>query len=146
VSGGVDPQEDRVVGMEVARAVLIPQYGPVGCKATGGKKLKKTQTQVPRSGSARRVRSWLGYGIVIPYPGYRIYIPYIYSFAIMHLGAFFIENAPTSIVIDLRSVATGLILVAIGSRPTAIKWSRYNWFVPSCNGSNSLYLVPSSYN
>jgi hypothetical protein len=39
----------------------------------------------------------------------------------MHLGAFCIENAPTPIVIDLRSVASGLTLVAIGSRQAAIK-------------------------
>jgi hypothetical protein len=39
----------------------------------------------------------------------------------MHLGAFYIENAPTPIVIDLPSVATGLTLVAIGSRQAAIK-------------------------
>jgi hypothetical protein len=37
-------------------------------------KTEKTQTQVPGSGSARRVQSCLGYGIVIPYLGYRIYI------------------------------------------------------------------------
>jgi hypothetical protein len=49
----------------------------------------------------------------------------------MHLGAFCIENAPTPIVIDLRSVATGLTLVAIGSRQAAIK----------CLGTIGLYLV-----
>jgi hypothetical protein len=64
----------------------------------------------------------------------------------MHLGAFCIGNAPTLILIDLRSVATGLTLVAIGSHQAAIRWSSYNWFVPSCNVSNSLYLVPSSCN
>jgi hypothetical protein len=58
-------------------------------------------------------------------------VSYIYSFAIMHLGAFCIGNAPTLIVIDLRSVATGLTLVAIGSRRAAIRWSSYNWFVPT---------------
>jgi hypothetical protein len=45
----------------------------------------------------------------------------------MHLGAFHIGNAPTLIVIDLRSVATGLSLVAIGSRRAAIRWSSCNW-------------------
>jgi hypothetical protein len=58
----------------------------------------------------------------------------------------FCYNAPTLIVIDLCSVATRLTLVAIGSRWAAIRWSSYNWFVPSCNGSDSLYLVPSSCN
>jgi hypothetical protein len=67
-------------------------------------------------------------------------------FTIIHLGVFCIGNAPTLIVIDLRSVATGLTLVAIGSRWAAIRWSSYNWFVSNCNGSDSLYLVPSSCN
>jgi hypothetical protein len=62
-----------------------------------------------------------------------VILSYIY---IMHLGAFCIENAPTLIVIDLRSVETGLTLVAIGSRRAAIWWSSYNWLVASCNGSD----------
>jgi hypothetical protein len=38
----------------------------------------------------------------------------------------YIYNAPTLIVFDFCSVATGLTLVAIGSRPAAIGWSSYN--------------------
>jgi ribosome modulation factor len=53
------------------------------------------------------------------------------------LGAFCIENAPTLIVFDFYSVATGLTLVAIGSCWVAIVWSSYNWFVPSCNRADS---------
>jgi hypothetical protein len=42
-----------------------------------------------------------------------------FSFAIMHLGAFCIENAPTLVAINSCLVATGLTLVAIGSRRIA---------------------------
>jgi hypothetical protein len=64
----------------------------------------------------------------------------------MHMGALCIENAPTLIVIKFLSVATGVTLVAIGSRRAAIGWSSCNSFVSSFNGSDLLYLVPSSCN
>jgi hypothetical protein len=38
----------------------------------------------------------------------------------MHLGAFYIENAPTLVVFNFLSVAIGLTLVAIGSHRAAI--------------------------
>jgi hypothetical protein len=64
---------------------------------------------------------------------------YIYIYiAIMHLGAFCIQNAPTLIVIDFRSVAIGLTLVAIGSRQAEIGWFSSNSFVSSCNGPDVL--------
>jgi hypothetical protein len=54
-----------------------------------------------------------------------VILSYIY---IMHLGAFCIENAPTLIVIDFCSVASGLALVAIGLRRAAIgRRSSCNW-------------------
>jgi hypothetical protein len=61
-----------------------------------------------------------------------IYI-YIYGVSVLHLGAFYIENAPTLVVFNFWSVAAGLTLVAIGSRRAAIGWSCYNCFVSSCN-------------
>jgi hypothetical protein len=57
---------------------------------------------------------------------------------IIHLGALSIENALTLIVIDFCSVATGLTLVAIGSRRAAVGWSIRKSFVSSCNGLDLL--------
>jgi hypothetical protein len=63
---------------------------------------------------------------------------YIYTYMYVYIYIYCIENAPTLVVFHFLSVATGLTLVAIGSRRAAIGWSCYNWFVSSCNGSNLL--------
>jgi hypothetical protein len=54
---------------------------------------------------------------IIWYPRYSIIQLYIYthSFAIVHLGAFCIDNATTLVATSSCPVATGLILVVIDS-------------------------------
>jgi hypothetical protein len=79
-----------------------------------------------------------------------IYIhTYIYIYAIMHMGAFCIENEPTLISIDFCSVAKIPTLVAIGSHRVATRSRRVAIVsnpVGSCNWSKLLQLFPSSCN
>jgi hypothetical protein len=70
-------------------------------------------------------------------------------FAIMHMGAFCIENAPILILIDFCSVATRPTLVAIGSHRVATRSGRgaiVSNPIGSCNGSKLLQLFMSSCN
>jgi hypothetical protein len=50
----------------------------------------------------------------------------MYIYVYIYIYIVFCYNAPTLIVFDFFSAATGLTLVAIGSRWAAIGWSSYN--------------------